>query len=126
MAEPLWTLGEIVTATGGKCLGAAGIPVTGFSIDSRDLAAGDGFIAIRGPNRDGHAFVYAALKQGAVCAVVDATFPLGDEERLVRVDDTLAALNNLGRAARGRATKTVVIAVTGSAGKTGTKEALKL
>ncbi len=54
------------------------------------------------------------------------TFPPGDEERLVRVGDTLEALNDLGRAARARATDTMVIAVTGSAGKTGTKEALKL
>ncbi|MGH6791276.1 MAG: UDP-N-acetylmuramoylalanyl-D-glutamyl-2,6-diaminopimelate--D-alanyl-D-alanine ligase [Methyloceanibacter sp.] len=125
MAEPLWTIGEIVAATGGKSLGAADTPVTGFSIDSRNLTAGDGFVAIRGPNRDGHAFVAAALEQGAACAIVD-TFPLGDEERLVRVGDTLAALNDLGRAARARASNTVVIAVTGSAGKTGTKEALKL
>ena len=58
--------------------------------------------------------------------MVDRTFPPGDEERLVRVGDTLEALNGLGRASRARATDTVVIAVTGSAGKTGTKEALKL
>ncbi|MCJ7788176.1 MAG: UDP-N-acetylmuramoylalanyl-D-glutamyl-2,6-diaminopimelate--D-alanyl-D-alanine ligase [Methyloceanibacter sp.] len=126
MAEPLWTLAEIVAATGGKCLGASDTQVTGFSIDSRNLAANEGFVAIRGPNRDGHAFVAAALEQGAACAIVDDTFPLGDEERLVRVGDTLAALNDLGRAARARAGNTVVIAVTGSAGKTGTKEALKL
>ena len=67
-----------------------------------------------------------ALDQGAACAIVDGTFPPGDEERLVRVGDTLEALNDLGRAARARATDTMVIAVTGSAGKTGTKEALKL
>ncbi len=72
------------------------------------------------------AFVAAALDQGAACAVVDTTFPPGDEERLVRVGDTLEALNALGRAARARATDTVVIAVTGSAGKTGTKEALRI
>ena len=126
MAEPLWTIGEIVAATRGKCLGAAATPVTGFSIDSRGLVPGEGFIAIRGPNRDGHAFVASALEQGAACAIVDTMFPPGDEEKLVRVDDTLAALNDLGRAARARATDTRVIAVTGSAGKTGTKEALKL
>jgi UDP-N-acetylmuramoyl-tripeptide--D-alanyl-D-alanine ligase len=57
---------------------------------------------------------------------VDDTFPPGDEERLVRVGETLEALNGLGRASRARATNTKVIAVTGSAGKTGTKEALKL
>jgi UDP-N-acetylmuramoyl-tripeptide--D-alanyl-D-alanine ligase len=126
VAEPLWTLGEIVDATGGACLGARERPVGGFSIDSRSLAPGEGFIAIRGPNRDGHAFVAAALDQGAACAVVDTSFPPGDEEKLVRVGDTLQALNDLGRASRARANHTVVIAVTGSAGKTGTKEALKL
>ena len=89
-------------------------------------ASGEGFVAIRGPNRDGHAFVAAALDQGAACAIVDGTFPPGDEERLVRVGETLEALNDLGRASRARATHTKVIAVTGSAGKTGTKEALRL
>jgi UDP-N-acetylmuramoyl-tripeptide--D-alanyl-D-alanine ligase len=126
VAEPLWTLGEIVDATGGTCLGAAAAPVTGLSIDTRSLGKNEGFVAIRGPNRDGHAFVAAALDQGAACAIVDGTFPPGDEERLVRVGDTLEALNALGRAGRARARDTVVIAVTGSVGKTGTKEALRL
>jgi UDP-N-acetylmuramoyl-tripeptide--D-alanyl-D-alanine ligase len=126
VAEPLWTLGEILAATRGASLGAVGAPVGGFSIDTRNLGRGEGFVAIRGPNRDGHAFVAAALGQGAACAMVDGTFPPGDEERLVRVGDTLEALNDLGRAARARARDTTVIAVTGSAGKTGTKEALKL
>jgi UDP-N-acetylmuramoyl-tripeptide--D-alanyl-D-alanine ligase len=126
VSEPLWTLGEIAAATRGACLGAAGTPVSGFSIDSRGLAPGEGFVAIRGPNRDGHAFVAAALDQGAACAIVDNSFPPNDEEKLVRVGDTLEALNDLGRAARARARDTLVIAVTGSAGKTGTKEALRL
>jgi UDP-N-acetylmuramoyl-tripeptide--D-alanyl-D-alanine ligase len=126
MAEPLWTLGEIVAATGGSCLGDATMPVTGLSIDSRSLGQGEGFVAIRGPNRDGHSFVEAALASGAACAIVDRSFPAGDEERLVRVGATLEALNALGRAGRARATDTVVIAVTGSVGKTGTKEALRL
>jgi UDP-N-acetylmuramoyl-tripeptide--D-alanyl-D-alanine ligase len=126
VAEPLWTLGEIVAATRGACLGVPETTVAGFSIDTRSLGKDEGFVAIRGPNRDGHAFVAAALDEGAACAVVDRTFPPGDEERLVRVGDTLDALNDLGRASRKRAIDTVVIAVTGSAGKTGTKEALKL
>jgi UDP-N-acetylmuramoyl-tripeptide--D-alanyl-D-alanine ligase len=126
VAEALWTLSEIVNATRGACLGAHATPVLGFSIDSRSLAPGDAFVAIRGPNRDGHAFVAAALDLGAACAIVDKTFPPGDEQKLVRVGDTLDALNDLGRAARTRARRTMVIAVTGSAGKTGTKEALRL
>ncbi len=126
MAEPLWTLGEIVKATHGACHGAPATPVSGLSIDSRSLATGEAFVAIRGPNRDGHAFVAACLDQGAACAIVDKTYPPGDEQKLVRVGDTLEALNDLGRAARARASETKVIAVTGSAGKTGTKEALRL
>jgi UDP-N-acetylmuramoyl-tripeptide--D-alanyl-D-alanine ligase len=126
LTDPLWTLGEVVAATGGTCQGAADAPVGGFSIDSRSLRPGEGFIAIRGDNRDGHAFVPAALEAGAACAVVDGAFPAGDEARLVRVADTFAALNDLGRSARARAEHTKVIAVTGSVGKTGTKEALRL
>jgi UDP-N-acetylmuramoyl-tripeptide--D-alanyl-D-alanine ligase len=126
VAEPLWTLREIVAATRGASLGVPDTVVTGLSIDTRSLGKGEGFVAIRGPNRDGHAFVAAALDQGAACAIVDTSFPPGDEERLVRVDDTLESLNGLGRAGRARAKDTVIIAVTGSVGKTGTKEALKL
>ena len=126
MAEPLWTIGEIAGATGGGCGGAGDAPVSGFSIDSRSLSPNEGFIAIRGDNRDGHAFVPAALEAGAACAVVETAFPPGDETRLVRVTDTFAALNDLGRAGRARAKNTKVIAVTGSVGKTGTKEALRL
>ena len=126
MAEQLWTLGEIVKATHGASLGEAATPVSGCSIDSRSLAPGEAFVAIRGPNRDGHGFVAAALERGAACAIVDKTFPQADEQLLVRVGDTLEALNDLGRAARARTSRTKVIAVTGSAGKTGTKEALRL
>lgn len=126
MAEPLWTLGEILAATRGASLGAPGAEVGGFSIDSRTLLPGEAFVAIRGPNRDGHAFVAAALDKGAACAIVDKSFPPGDEERLVRVGDTLEALNDLGRAARARAGEAAIVAVTGSVGKTGTKEALRL
>ena len=115
-----------MAATGGACTGEHAAPVAGFSIDSRSLSPGEGFIAIRGLNRDGHAFVAAALEAGAACAVVESAFPSGDEEKLVRVADTFAALNDLGRAARARVERAVVIGVTGSAGKTGTKEALRL
>jgi UDP-N-acetylmuramoyl-tripeptide--D-alanyl-D-alanine ligase len=91
------------------------------------LAPDEAFLALRGANRDGHAFATAALAQGASCALVEQGYqgPRG-EVRLLRVADALAALNDLGAAARGRAADAVVIAVTGSVGKTGTKEALKL
>lgn len=115
-----------MTATGGECLGDPAVHVTGFSIDSRSIAPGEGFIAIRGSHRDGHDFVGKALAAGAGCAVVDEAFPRDEETQAVRVVDTFDALNDLGRSARARATDAVVIAVTGSVGKTGTKEALRV
>ncbi len=127
MAEPLWTLREIVAATGGTSAASPATQVTGFSIDSRSIAPGEAFVAIRGVNRDGHAFVAGALKAGAALAIVDRDFVgAAADDRIVRVGDTLEALNDLGRAARARAKDAVVIAVTGSAGKTGSKEALRL
>jgi UDP-N-acetylmuramoyl-tripeptide--D-alanyl-D-alanine ligase len=94
----------------------------GYSIDSRTLRAGELFFAIRGENNDGHAFVGAAFKRGALAAVVDRSFQGGEfEGRLVRVDDTLAALQSLAtgviRSWRGRE-----VAITGSSGKTTTKD----
>jgi UDP-N-acetylmuramoyl-tripeptide--D-alanyl-D-alanine ligase len=125
MAEPLWTLGEIAEAIGAETAARPATPVGGVSIDSRSLIPGDAFIALRA-NRDGHAFVAPALEAGAACAIVEQDFLPGAEDKLLRVGDTLAALTDLGRAARARATDIVVIAVTGSVGKSGTKEALKL
>jgi UDP-N-acetylmuramoyl-tripeptide--D-alanyl-D-alanine ligase len=127
VTEPLWTLGEMRRATRGESAAPASLAINGVSIDSRSLKPDETFIALRGPNRDGHAFVAAALDQGAALAIVDRNFPpSAHEEKLLRVEDTMAALNDLGRASRMRATKAKIIAVTGSAGKTGTKEALKL
>jgi UDP-N-acetylmuramoyl-tripeptide--D-alanyl-D-alanine ligase len=125
--KPLWTLGEMAKAVRGKSSMPPRTPVSGVSIDSRSLAPDEAFIALRGFNRDGHLFVAAALSQGASFAIVEQVFkaPRG-EKRLLRVADTLEALNDLGIAARARAKDAVVIAVTGSVGKTGTKEALKL
>jgi UDP-N-acetylmuramoyl-tripeptide--D-alanyl-D-alanine ligase len=101
--------------------------VRGISIDSRTLAPGEAFFAITGENRDGHDFVEAALRAGAGLAVVDASqqerFPAGAP--LLLVGDVLAALRDLARAARARS-QAKVVAVTGSVGKTGTKEALRL
>ena len=127
MADPLWILREIVAATGGTSVTSPETEITGFSIDSRSIVPSEAFVAIRGLNRDGHEFVAGALEAGAALAIVDRDFA-GEaaEDRLVRVGDTLEALNELGRAARARAQDAVVIAVTGSAGKTGSKEALRL
>jgi UDP-N-acetylmuramoyl-tripeptide--D-alanyl-D-alanine ligase len=125
--KPLWTVGEMVKALRGKSPLSPGTPVSGVSIDSRSLAPDEAFIALRGLNRDGHLFVGAALSQGASYAIVEQDFkaPRG-EKRLIRVADTLEALNDLGTVSRARAKDAVMIAVTGSVGKTGTKEALKL
>jgi len=97
----------------------------GYSIDSRSIKPGDLFFAVKGERLDGHDFVETALRNGAIAAVVDrkrvARFP--DSSKLLVVDDTLLALQALGAAVRRRWGKTLV-AVTGSAGKTTTKEAI--
>ena len=122
----LWTLDAMVTAMHADRAGSLPKDVSGISIDSRTLAKGDAFFAIQGENRDGHEFVGSALKAGAGFAVVTS----GHEKRfsgapLVIVHDVLDALRDLARAARARA-RARVIAVTGSVGKTGTKDALRL
>jgi UDP-N-acetylmuramoyl-tripeptide--D-alanyl-D-alanine ligase len=121
---PLWTAGDAVRATGGTC--AADWLATGVSIDTRTLAPGDLYIALRGPNHDGHDFVAAALQRGAAASMVDREIPgLPPVAPLLRVGDTLAGLSALGGFARARSSARI-IAVTGSVGKTGTKEALRL
>lgn len=122
-AGPLWTSEEAARATGGK--GGVSWQATGVSIDSRSTEAGDLFIAIRGPSFDGHDFVKVALERGAVAAVVSRIPDSCEKAPLLLVEDTQAALEALGRTARARC-KAKVIAITGSVGKTGTKEALKL
>jgi UDP-N-acetylmuramoyl-tripeptide--D-alanyl-D-alanine ligase len=121
---PLWTAREIADATGARMSGFA--TATGASIDTRTLEPGDLFFAIEGEARDGHDFVKAAFEKGAAAAVV------GEEREtdfaglggLVVVPDVLEAMRRLGRAARGR-TAARIVAVTGSVGKTGTKEAMR-
>ncbi len=121
----LWTSGAVVKATNGSCSGSW--TANGVSIDSRSVKTGDLFVALKGPNFDGHSYALAALKQGASAAIVHSEIKDSDEyhNRLVMVKDTFAALQNLAKAARARS-KAKIIAVTGSVGKTGTKEALKL
>lgn len=120
---PLWSALETAAATGGKAIGdwhAAGV-----SIDSRSVTAGDLFVALAGPNFDGHDFVADALKKGAAAAIVAKRPPgVDDAAPLMMVGDTQRALEDLGRAARTRS-HAAIVAVTGSVGKTGTKEALK-
>jgi UDP-N-acetylmuramoyl-tripeptide--D-alanyl-D-alanine ligase len=100
------------------------VVATGYSIDSRTLQPGDLFFAVRGERLDGHDYVEAALGRGAVAAVVDKSHAARvAEARLLVVDDTLAALQTLGAAVR-RLWGKPLVGVTGSAGKTTTKETI--
>ena len=114
---PLWTSDEIAAATGG----VASVPfaVTGVTFDSREVSAGDLFVALTGEATDGHRFVAQAFGHGAAGAIVSQAV----EGPHVLVPDTFAALQDLARAARARSAAKV-IGVTGSVGKTSTKEAL--
>ena len=119
----LLTVQELVRATHGALIGGdLGVPVTGVSIDSRSLAVGEAFFAIRGDRLDGHAYVRDAAARGASCLVVHA---LPDEIPLdvpvILVDDTTRALGRLAAFHHSRFSLPVV-AVTGSNGKTTTKE----
>ncbi len=113
----LWTAAEIAAATGGEA--AADFSVSGVAFDSREVGPGDLFIALAGEATDGHRFLDQAFAQGAAGAIVseDCAGPH------VRVADTMDALNALGAASRKRS-HAKIIGVTGSVGKTGTKEAL--
>lgn len=124
--DPLWTFDDLVRAAGGTAERATGAPVTGLSIDTRTLAAGDMFVALE-DRRDGHDFVTDAFKAGAAAALVSDAYEAKEADGpLVRVPDVLKALEAIGRAARTRlAPEARVIAVTGSAGKTGTKDMLR-
>jgi UDP-N-acetylmuramoyl-tripeptide--D-alanyl-D-alanine ligase len=125
-AEPLWTVAAMAQAMRAQSAGALPAGISGISIDSRSIAAGEAFFAIAGDNRDGHDFVAAALAAGAALAVVAdkrTSFPAAAP--LLVVGDVLAALRDLAQAARARS-QAKFIGVTGSVGKTSTKEALRL
>lgn len=125
--EPLWDSEAFLSATRGRPVGTLPEAITGISIDTRTLVPGDAYFAIKGERLDGHDFVSAAMRAGASIAVVS-------EEKLVAlgrislpmvvVSDVLEALRQLGMASRARS-KAQIIAVTGSVGKTTTKEMLR-
>jgi UDP-N-acetylmuramoyl-tripeptide--D-alanyl-D-alanine ligase len=126
----LWTPAALESATGGTLHGAPR-PIGGASIDTRTLQPGDLFLAIRGEARDGHDFVRAALDKGAGAAVVaqSRAEEFSAHGPVLAVPETsddpvLDAMRAIGKAARAR-TKAAIVAVTGSVGKTGTKEALR-
>ena len=122
------TLGWLAMAAGGRVLsGDDNLSIGDVTTDTRTLRPGDFFVALRGPRFDGNAFVAEAINRGAVGALVDGGF----EERadvltrgaIVQVADTTRALQDLARAVR-KASGTRVIAITGSAGKTTTKDTI--
>src|SRR5215475_2106264 len=120
---PMLTVGDVVRATQGALVsGDLVVPVAGVSIDTRTLAVGQAFFAIRGHHLDGHAFVAEAAARGAACLVV-SSLPddLGLSAAVVLVDDTTRALGRLAAYHRARFNLPVA-AVTGSNGKTTTKE----
>jgi UDP-N-acetylmuramoyl-tripeptide--D-alanyl-D-alanine ligase len=127
VSEPLWTLDAMAAAMKAERTGALPREVPGLSIDTRTLQRGEAFFAIQGETRDGHAFVEAALAAGAGLAVVaaDKRAAMPQGAPLLVVPDVLEALNDLARASRARS-QARIVAVTGSVGKTGTKEALRL
>jgi UDP-N-acetylmuramoyl-tripeptide--D-alanyl-D-alanine ligase len=126
MNSPLWTSDEIAAATGAR-IGAGFAEGTGASIDTRTLEPGDLYFAIKGDVHDGHDFVPAALEKGASAAIVseEKAPAFAGSDRLIVVPDVLEAMRQMGRAAR-RRTDAKIVAITGSVGKTGTKEAMRL
>ncbi len=121
----IWTHGELMAAMAATSVGPMPEHVRGISIDTRTIGAGELFFAIRGDSRDGHAFVPDALRAGSA-AVVAGNYVDGatGDGPLYVVDDPLTALQRLAAAARRRCDASIV-AVTGSVGKTSTKEALR-
>ncbi|RZN27243.1 UDP-N-acetylmuramoylalanyl-D-glutamyl-2,6-diaminopimelate--D-alanyl-D-alanine ligase [Bradyrhizobium sp. Leo121] len=126
MSTALWTSAAMAEAMHAATQGRLPSGVTGLSIDSRTLRPSEAYFAIKGDVHDGHDFVEAALKAGAALAVVESAqrdkFPA--DAPLLIVDDVLAGLVDLAHASRARLNARI-IAVTGSVGKTSTKEALR-
>jgi UDP-N-acetylmuramoyl-tripeptide--D-alanyl-D-alanine ligase len=124
MSDPLWSWDELVSAAAGEADGTPSTVIKGFSIDTRSLEAGDVFVALRDA-RDGHAFVTNAFERGAVAAIVETGYQRAPADgALLRVSDPLEGLRGIARSARARSGAHIV-AVTGSVGKTGTKEAMR-
>lgn len=124
--RPLWTVQELLAATGGTLYGKVRGDMNGVSIDSRAVNAGDIFVAIKGDKMDGHDFVVSALNAGVGVALVSRpTDAMRNAGAVLQVaEDPLRGLENMGRAARAWSNGQI-IAITGSVGKTSTKEMLR-
>ena len=120
MTQPLFTLDAILEATGGTASGVSAEAINSISIDSRELGPDALFVAIKGDRFDGHDFVDTALANGAVAALVSR----GEGPNRITVPDALGGLVDLAKASRAR-NRGLIIGVTGSVGKTTTKEALR-
>jgi UDP-N-acetylmuramoyl-tripeptide--D-alanyl-D-alanine ligase len=115
------SLAELAAWCGGKAVGPEAVRITGVSTDTRTLRPGELFVAIRGPNHDGHDFLDQALARGATALLVSRSTDGPTEIPRLEVDDTLWALGEIARSYRSRF-QGPVIAITGSNGKTTTKE----
>jgi UDP-N-acetylmuramoyl-tripeptide--D-alanyl-D-alanine ligase len=115
------TWADLVAGTGGRASSARAQPLSGVSIDSRTVSPGQVFFAIHGPRFDGHEFLHDVMARGAAAAVVHREAASPEGLPLVRVADTTRALADLARHVR-RAASIPVVVITGSAGKTTTKE----
>lgn len=121
---PRWTIADLLHGTQGTLVGDSGVTAGGVSLDSRSLRPGEVFVAIHGPRHDGHAYLAPAIQRGAVAAVVSRRpegLALPPGFPLILVEDTTLALQRLAAHHRGRH-RLPVVAVTGSNGKTTTKE----
>jgi UDP-N-acetylmuramoyl-tripeptide--D-alanyl-D-alanine ligase len=122
MTKPLYTIKDICTATGGQAVDLdPATPINSISIDSRELGPNALFVAIRGDRFDGYDFVDTALNNGAAAALVSR----GQGPKRIVVEDALEGLRDIARAARKRS-RGVIVGVTGSVGKTTTKEAIRV
>ncbi|MBP2444917.1 UDP-N-acetylmuramoylalanyl-D-glutamyl-2,6-diaminopimelate--D-alanyl-D-alanine ligase [Rhizobium leguminosarum] len=123
----LWTTEDMIAAMAGRPFGTLPEGITGISIDSRSIAPGEAFFAIKGDRVDGHDYASMAMANGASLLIVsEARLPAMGRLTVptIVVEDVLAALGRLGLASRERS-KARIIAVTGSVGKTTTKEMLR-
>lgn len=124
--QPLWQAEAVLRAVRGHTLHEQSWQANGVAIDSRTVQAGDLFIALKGPHHDAHDYVAAAFEKGAVAALVErAPTSVAANAPLIQVDDTFVAMQDLGGVGRERSTAKI-IGLTGSVGKTGCKEQLRL
>nr|WP_314258696.1 UDP-N-acetylmuramoyl-tripeptide--D-alanyl-D-alanine ligase [uncultured Devosia sp.] len=121
MTQALHTIGSILAATGGTSDLEPSTPIGSVTIDSREIGPDALFVAIKGDRFDGHDFVETALGNGAVAALVSR----GEGQGWIVVGDALDGMRDIARAARERS-RAIVVGVTGSVGKTTTKEAIRV